>query len=448
MKTSLTTIPHANTLLAAVLLLIPAPRAAAEADKLEPEFSIPQISPKPENLAKVAAAKQPAVFSLGLGTPDGGSIMNKGFFLSRDGIALCPMMYLCGDALPRFGASDGTILGRPKVIATFPDHYLALLKFNYQPKAWLEIAAKRSEVGQWVANLGTLRDPPSPVGPVLSYRPRFEWDRYPAMSTYMGYAAGRNPSLRMIFAPGAPLINSEGKAVAVHVASMPGPVQTFYTAMPIDDLGERIAAALKNPGDLPLPLDAKHHSFDAAILSPEWGLINQAGGAGKVGLALERTRKLLDRYPDCRALMALEWEFMHTQGAGGMTPEGFLAATMRNAPPEKADAAETAYYQFRLGTALHGIPGREEEAKAAYGKAFAQAPELMSVAGANLSDMLMIQGQTKEGEALLRKVATLTPERIDYIELLRGAVEDRGDWKASEELGRWIYQLEEYYRSR
>ena len=448
MKTTPTIIASGNTLLAAAFLLIPSTHAAPEADKVEPEFHIPKISPKPDDLAKVAEAKQPAVFSFGLVTPGGGSLMNKGFFLNRDGNALCPLMYLCRDALPRFDASDGTILDRPKVLATFPDHDLALLKFNYQPKAWLEIAAKRPDVGQWVAHVSTLRDPPSPVGPVLSYRAGFEWNRYPAVSTNMGYAAGRNPSLQRIFASGAPLINSEGKAVAVHIASIPLPLQTLYTAMPLDDLGARIEATLKNPGDLALPIDAKHHLFDAAVLSPEWGLIAQAGGAGKVSAALERTRKLLERYPDCRALKAREWEFMRMQGAGAITAEEFLAATQRSAPPENAGEPEKAYYQFRLGTALHEIPGREEGAKTAYRKAFALAPELVCVAGANLADLLMLQGHTKEGEALLRKVATLTPERIDYIELLRGAVEDRGDWKVSEELGRWIYQLEECYRSR
>ena len=333
MKTSRTIIPHANTLLASVLLLIPTTRAAPEADKVEPEFHIPKISPKPENLAKVAAAKQPAVFSLGLVTPDGGSIMNKGFFLNRDGNALCPLMYLCRDALPRFDASDGTVLGRPKVLATFPDHGLALLKFKYQPKAWLEIAAKRPEVGQWVALVSTLRDPPSPVGPVLSYRAEHSRIRIPRSSTHMSFAVGRSPSLDRIFANGAPLINSEGKAVGMLAGLSPLAAQTLRSALPIDDLGARIAAALKNPGDLPLPIDAKHHSFDAARLSLEWALLDLPDGAGDKKSALERTRKLMKRYPDSRALKLWEWEIMRKQGADAMTAEEFLAATRRSAPP-------------------------------------------------------------------------------------------------------------------
>ena len=444
MKTSHTIISRTNTLLAAVLLLIPTTHAAAA----EPEFHIPKVSPQPENLAKVAAAKQAAVFSLGLVSPSGESIMNKGFFLNRDGNALCPLMYLCRDVLPRFDASDGTVLDRPKVLATFPDHGLALLKFKYQPKAWLEIATKRPDVGQWVALVSTLRDPPSPVGPVLSYRAEHVTDSYPKVATHMSFAVGRSRSLDRVFANGTPLINSEGKAVGMLAGLSPLAAQTLRSALPIDDLGARIAVALKNPGDLPLPIGAKHHAFDAARLSVEWALLDLPDGAGDKESALERTRKLMKRYPDSRALKLWEWEIMRVQGADTMTAEEFLAATQRSAPPQDADDAEKAQYQFRLGTALHRMPGRTDETEAAYRKAFAQAPEVAHLAAANLAGMHLQRGQTKEGEALYRKVAMLVPERIDYIEGLQRAVEDRGDWKSSEELSRWIYQLEEYYRSR
>lgn len=448
MKTSRIIIPHANTLLAAVLLLIPTSRAATAATAAEPEFHIPKVSPQPESLAKSAATKQQAVFSLGLVTANGASIMNKGFFLSRDGSALCPLIYLCRDALPRFDASDGTILDRPKVLATFPDHDLALLKFKYQPKAWLEIAAQRPAVGQWVALVSTLRDPPSPVGPVLSYRAELFMDAYPKVSTHMSFGVGRSPSLARIFANGAPLINSEGKAVGVYAGSSILAAQTLHSALPIDDLGGRIAAALRSPGKLSLPIDTKHHSFNAAVLSPEWGLIGQANNEGHPALALKRIRKLMEHHPDCLALKATEWETMRMPGADAMTGEEFLEATQRTAPPQDADDIEKALYQFRLGTALHRMPGRTEETEAAYRKAVSLAPEVAHLAAANLAGMQLQRGRTKEGVALYRKVAALVPERIDYIEALQRAVETRGDWQSSEELGRWIYQLEEYYRSR
>lgn len=446
MKTSLTIIPHAHTLLASVLLLIPTTHAAPEADKLEPEFHIPEISPKPENLAKLAAAKQPAVFSLGFVSPDAGSIMNKGFFLSRDGLALCPLLYLCRDALPRFDASDGTLLDRPKVLATIPDHGLALLKFNYQPKAWLEIAAKRPDVGQWVAVVSTLRDPPSPAGPVLAHRAAFLMNEYPRVSTHLSFAVGRSPSQNQIFAYGAPLINSEGKAVGVYAGGSILAAQTLRSALPIDDLGGRIAAAIKNPGDLSLPIDAKHHSFDVVRLSPEWGFICQASGDGNSRLALDRAEKLMERYPECRWLRDMAWH-MRKQHREGMTPEEFAAATRRTVPPQNASDAEKAEYQFRLATALYEISGAAEEAEESYRKAVTLAPDLSHIAAANLAGMLMRRGQTRKAEVLYRKVATLVPERIDYIEALQNTVEARGDWKASDELGRWIYQLEEYYRS-
>jgi tetratricopeptide (TPR) repeat protein len=447
MITSQTIIPRAHTLLASVILLIHTTHAAPEAATVEPEFHIPKVSPQPENLAKVAAAKQAAVFSLGFVSPDAGSIMNKGFFLSRDGIALCPLLYLCRDALPRFDASDGTLLGRPKVLATFPDHGLALLKFKYQPKAWLGIASKRPAVGQWVALVSTLRDPPSPLGPVLAHRAAFLMNEYPRFSTHLSFAVGRSPSQNQIFAYGAPLIDSEGKAVGVYAGGSILAAQTLRSALPIDDLEGRIAAAIEKPGDFFLPIGAKHHCFDVVRLSPEWGFICQASGDGNLGLALDRAEKLMGRYPDCRWLRDMAWH-MRQQHRDGMTPEEFAVVTRRTVPPQNASDAEKAEYQFRLATALYEISGAAEEAEKSYRRAAALAPELSHLAAANLAGMLMCSGQTKEAVAIYRKVVTLVPERIDYIEALQNAVEARGDLTTSDKLNEWIYQLEEYYRSR
>ena len=448
MKTSPTIIPHAPTLLAAVLLLIPTTHAAPEAAAAEPEFHIPKVSPQPESLAKLAAAKQQAVFSLELDMPNEGNIMNKGFFLSRDGSAICPLLYLCREVLPRFDASDGTTLDRPKVIATFPDHNLALLKFKYQPQAWLEIAAKRPEVGQWVAVVSTLRDPPAPVGPVLSYRAVPDMEYYYECRTHMSFAAGQSPSLGRVFASGAPLIDREGNVVGVQAGGTTRESQSLRSALPLDALGPRIKAALTSPGELPLPIDAMHHSFDAALLSPEWIRIDLARNAGESKLALKRIRELMERHPDCQALKTREWETMRMQGADAMTADEFLAATQRSAPPETATHVEKSEYQFRLATALSGIRGRAEETEAALLRAVALAPEVAHRAAANLGAIYMQRGQTKEAEALYRRAAALAPECVNYIERLQNVVEARKDWKASDELGLWIYQLEEYYRSR
>lgn len=373
--------------------------------------------------------------------------MNKGFFLNRDGSAICPLLYLCREVLPRFDASDGTTLDRPKVIATFPVHGRGLLKFNYQPKAWLEFAAKRPEVGQWVALVSTLRDPPAPVGPVLSYRSVPDMDFYAECRTNMSFAAGRSPSLGRVFASGAPLIDSEGKVVGVLAGGAHRESQSLRSALPLDALGPRIAAAMTSPGELPLPIDATHHSFDAAVSNPGWTLFDLASAAGDSKLALTRIRELMERHPDCQALKAREWETMRMLGANAMTAEVFLAATRRSPPPETATHVEKSDYQFRLATALYGIRGRAEEAEAALLMAVDLAPEVAHLAAANLASIYMRRGQTKEGEALYRRAAALAPERINYIEVLQRAVEARGDLTTSDKPNEWIYQLEEYYRS-
>jgi hypothetical protein len=105
--------------------------------------------------------------------------MNKGFFIDRNGLALCSLVFLCGEAPLRFDASDGKILAAPKVLAVFAEQHLALVKFAYKPKAWLEVSDKRPAAGEWIALVSTLRDPASLTSPVLSWRDDFEAKGFP-----------------------------------------------------------------------------------------------------------------------------------------------------------------------------------------------------------------------------------------------------------------------------
>lgn len=47
-----------------------------------------------------------------------------------------------------------------------------------------------------------------------------------------------------------------------------------------------------------------------------------------------------------------------------------------------------------------------------------------------------------------RKVVSIVPERIDYIEGLQKVLSARGDSKELDELMPWIWKLEDLYRSR
>lgn len=113
----------------------------------------------------------------------------------------------------------------------------------------------------WIALIGTLRDPLPPVGPVLAYRLDFKSNAYPETATTMSFATGRSPALSRIFAEGAPLIDHAGQAIGIFSSSQPLAAQTLRFATPLDGFGKTIRSVLKPPLNLSLPIPPANPSI-------------------------------------------------------------------------------------------------------------------------------------------------------------------------------------------
>jgi tetratricopeptide (TPR) repeat protein len=431
-------------------MIYPSTRVHAEEPlkRLEEQKLLPVIRTMPEGLPKLAKEKQAAVFSVGLTLPTGDSVMNKGFFIDGRGLALCPLIFLCYDSTLRFDASDGEILAKPKVLAVFGEQHLALVKFAYKPKAWLEVSDKRPATGEWLALISTLRDPAPLTAPVLALRDNFETKAFPQTFRALSFATARSPAHDRTFADGAPLIDDTGKAIAVYAGSEPLNMQTLRFARPLDGLVNSIKAVLTKPLDLPIPIPRKHHPYDPARLDPLWGILQQNGATGYSADSLARVQKLLVKYPGNRTLQSIEWELMFQSIIQGSPGEAILEAARRTEAPENAPAPDRASYFYRLGRAYCASPGNEAATMDAYRKAFDLAPQTPHLAGANLAGMHLGRGELKEAERVYRKIVSIVPERIDYIEGLQKVLTAKGDWKGVEELTSWIWTLEDLYRSR
>lgn len=440
-------LPPLATRLAAAAMILSSSMVPAQVQppRERQEKPPPAIQAMPDGLPALALTKQPAVFSINLVLPDGTGSMNKGFFIDRDGLALCALRYLCLKIPLRFDASDGAILPTPKVQAVFPEQHLALIKFAHQPKAWIELADDRPPVGTWVALISTLRDPAPLTGPILAWRPGS--NQYAlAPAVIFSFAMGRNPSHSRLFANGAPLMNATGRAVGVFKGAQPLSAQTLRFAYPLDGLEKAIAAALKNPLNLKIPLSKAHHSYDSAWLDPLWNLADQAQMAGDNALALQRVRELIARYPANRTLLEIEWDMILRQSPGPSN-DLLLEAVRRTEPPEGAGPAARSAYLYRLGQAYFrtGDLAANMEANR---KAFELAPDTAHLAGANLASLHLKRGELAVAESLYRKVISIVPERIDYLEGLQKVLNATGDWQKADGLTPLIYQLEDIYRSR
>lgn len=433
------------SLLAVIATVVGQSAHAQSPDGKSSENPLLAIQAMPDGLPALAVTKQPAVFSINLVLPDGTGSMNKGFFIDRNGLALCALRYLCLKTPLRFDASDGTILATPKVQAVFPDRHLALIKFAHQPKAWLELADERSPVGTWVSLISTLRDPAPLTGPVLSYHPGTS-QYAPEPSVVFSFAMGRNPSHSRLFANGAPLANATGQAVGIFEGAQPLSAQTLRFAYPLDGLEKAIAAALKNPLNLKIPLSKANQSYDSAWLDPLWNLVDQAQMAGDYAIALQRVRELIGNHPGNRTLLEIEWDLILKQPPGPSN-DSLLEAVRRTEPLEGADPAARSAYFYRLGQAYFRI-GDLAANMEANRKAFELAPDIAHLAGANLASLHLKRGELAAAESLYRKVIGIVPERIDYLEGLQKVLNAKGEWNKADALTPSIYQLEELYSSR
>jgi hypothetical protein len=349
----------------------------------------------------------------------------------------------------RFDASDGKILAAPKVLAVFAEQHLALVKFAYKPKAWLEVSDKRPTAGEWIALVSTLRDPAPLISPILALRDNFEVKAFPLTFRALGFAAGRSPALDRIFADGAPVMDDAGKAIAVYAGSEPLTAQTLRFARPLDGIANAIKAALENPLDLPIPIPAKYHRYDEVRLDPLSGLLKQKEFPGDHAESLVSIQPLLAKYPGNRTLQIVEWEAKWRSFIQGAPPDDSILETVRRTePPENAPAPERAAYFFRFGRAHLVRPGNEAVSMDAYRKAFDLAPQTPHLAGESLAFLHFQRGELKEAERIYRKIISFVPERIDYIEGLQKVLTAKGDFKGADDLTPWIWRLEDLYRSR
>ena len=443
--------PTLSACLVASAMIIPFIQIHAQEPpkRVEEGALLPVIRAMPDGLPELAMKKQAAVFSLGEILPTGDGRMNKGFFIDGNGLALCSLFYLCGEAPLRFDASDGEVLSTPKILAVFAAHHLALVKFAYKPKAWLELSDKRPAAGEWVALISTLRDPSPLTSPVLAWRDNFETKSFPQTFRSFSFATGRGPTLSRVLADGAPLMDDAGKAIGVHAKSDPLASQTLRFARPLDGLAAAIKAALGKQLDLAIPIPRKYHPYDPAVLDPLWRICQQKEAAGYSADSLRPVQMLLAKFPDNRTLQSMEWELMWWSFIQGSPGGPILEAAHRTEPPENAPASERAAYFSRLGRASYcARPGNEAVVMDAYRKAFDLDPHTSHPVGATLADMHLRRGEIKEAEALYRKIISFAPERLDYIEGLQKVLTAKGDWKGADDLTSWIYQLEELYQSR
>ncbi len=406
----------------------------------------------PAGLLEVALTKRQALF-VTQQQVDGKWLPFIGFFIGADGLGLCSLTPLSWKTGPMFVADDEekTQLPQPAVLAVFPEQELALVKFKYKPKTWLKLAKEPTSVGTWVAVLSPSFAPNPVVGPILAHR-EMTWSsplvppRQPV--TKFSFAAGRNPSIEMVFVQGAPLIDARGEVVAAFSGSQTLPGQTLRAASPLAELPERIQEAVKKGVSLKLPLSAKDLQLDPAVLSEERLAMGETGAAvlRDFANAMQRAKALVAKFPDSHYARNEEFACALTGADLGEVSAQELVDLAKQFKPQDNDPPwEKSAYYCRLGDALLRA-NRADDAIASLQKADELWPQNMACM--TLADIFEKRDQLDEAERYWRRATNFDQERIAYWESLSRVLSARLKSKEESEASDRVNFLEDLYRSR
>lgn len=398
----------------------------------------------PAGLIGLAEETRPALFYTKRPTGKNKAVPYLGFFISADGLALCPLEPLCWEELPEFRLQNGEKIGAPEVLAILEQEELALVRFTHQTKVFLELKEDLPPLGSWVV-FGSPSFADGPVaGPVLAHRratfhSKLKVRRKPLK--HLSIAVTKRDTKGTGMVAGAPAIDEQGKVVAIHSFKVALPEQTFTFCLPVTGLKPRIDAAVKKGNRFKVPIPPEQQPFDPVIHCDEY----RAGG-----LALNRNdyavaRKLADaavaKFPDSEVARA--WR-LNIVGASHLEPEEFLRLIDEFNVPDDAPLWWQGIHHFRMGEALQAA-GKPKEAIASYKKSDELYPDGMACASLVPYFKAYAYNEPKKAEFYARRATEYAPERIFFWQELQKILYAQAKWDEADKLQDRIYLLEELY---
>jgi tetratricopeptide (TPR) repeat protein len=241
-----------------------------------------------------------------------------GFFVSKEGHALCDLKALLGKTLPTEGRTGtGQAVSAKSITAVFPEFDLALLQLDRQPDKWLTLSDQALPIGSAVAFLGPGQIPPYHTGPVVArYRSRsahIDKSFIPVLSIAAPPPRVGRDNLESLRG-GLPLIDPQGRVRGVFTGIVPNSLQTFILASPLDGLSEKVTQAIKAPHKIKLPLSAELNPYDPATRDREYTLATANMLDGETGQALANIAQLLKTHPSSRSVRSLQFSILNRAG--------------------------------------------------------------------------------------------------------------------------------------
>jgi tetratricopeptide (TPR) repeat protein len=381
--------------------------------------------------------------------------MTSGFFVSGDGLAICPLLNFCKDGVStNYEAYDGSALRPPDLIAVYGDLELALLRFPDKPAAWLEFAEQKPASPSWLVMLSNNRMCRPLPGQIFRYnrgsnssmpRPKYKepWEIFTVV-------AGGSPLTSSSIIFGAPMLDSSGRVVAFLESESPfSPTYAgkLRTGRPLTGLGARIEASSKNQSPVPIPVPMAQHPYDPAYLDPLRTQAAAVFAAGNPKEGFEKVDALVRKYPDSRYARRFRFYMMRSDRLNASQPlekptleeiikQGQLADDEH--PVNRCyHLIEVAQSQTHSGDWTSGL--------ATYRAAIEAAPEDAGLAYANLGHYALFKEKYEDAAAHYLRATELMPSRIDFHEKYQTALQKLGKWDEEAEVSDRILLLERLF---
>ncbi len=387
-------------------------------------------------LTKLVAEKRQAIVLLTTkntlpDVPRGAIHPYFGVFISEDGHALVSLAALTGKKKPEAFASKGgerLPIKLDKIHKLLPEQNIALVKFDHEPKVWLEVASKEPLVGEDVALVPVNKDDLwsdelNPIiGPIMASRTELTSNiRKVGFMKNLSLGAGLTFKQRSCLSPGCMTINAKAELIGFMGGAQQAMSQTILCINPLKKpmLPDLEAENLKA---IPFPIPADLNPIDMYCLDDDYRFCTLAMAMMDRNRATRHMKILLERYPDSMAL-----KLQAATEPILFNPDAPLVDLEMLKVDPKASKAEQVMV-LRARAVLHmfakDLKSMEKELKAATHPDLAPADYARD--RLSLANMYVMNNKLEEAEKLYQQIYPLYPDSIGVIMQYQGVLERMG----------------------
>lgn len=409
-----------------------------------------------------------------------------GIWVSHDGKVVVPLQSISYKTLPRFKDGTGSEWELKQIIAIDRVAELAIVQLRHRPNHWLQLADKDAAIGDTLAFLWRHLDRKGVhQGPVLARRPALDQgEKSPTIFQSLGLNLG--PIVDVLGPFGSALIDHDGKLTGVYTKTESS--SNIHPPMILSATITQLRSLLQaNPESVPIPhpLPPRLNRWDEAFWAYETSTLPgrrnvitppEAVRHGRpIGLDDQSRDKTLQalrtQYPDShwveKQIVIRKGQRLAAKSAE-LTEEA--RATGGEVSPEEVADVMAGFDELRLQLEKIAQAGDGDEPLLSAltirlaNIPFASDPrnELAAIRGEldslpmgpsavqlhMLCLMELQHGTLAAAAGTGRRLVTLAPDNISFLEQHQRILERQRNYEASDKISEQIYALESVFRSR